>query len=143
MLKRGAFVAALVVIAVAPAFADKRVITPAGEKPGTNWSYGVLVDGTLYASGMAGEDKDGKIPASFEAEAQKALDNINAVLKAAGMSSTDVVSVQVYLTDVALFERMNRVYTTFFKDPRPARTTVVVKSLVGPGHIEITVTARK
>lgn len=142
MLNRFVF-AALLILTAAAAFADKRIITPAGEKPGTNWSYGVLADGTLYVSGMAGEDKDGKIPATFEAEAEKALDNVNNVLKAAGMTSANVVSVQVYITDTALFDRMNKVYTGFFKDPRPARTTVVVKSLVGPGHIEITVTARK
>jgi 2-iminobutanoate/2-iminopropanoate deaminase len=55
----------------------------------------------------------------------------------------DVVSVQVYLTDAARFPRMNAVYTSYFKDPRPTRTTVVVAKLVGPGNIEITVTARK
>jgi 2-iminobutanoate/2-iminopropanoate deaminase len=49
----------------------------------------------------------------------------------------------VHLTDGALFQRMNAVYTTYFKDPRPTGTTVVVATLVGPGHIEITATARK
>ena len=53
------------------------------------------------------------------------------------------VSVQVYLTDAAKFQRMNAVYTSYFKDPRPTRTTVVVAKLVGPGNVEITVTARK
>jgi 2-iminobutanoate/2-iminopropanoate deaminase len=139
-MKKFAFV--LILLAV-PSFAAKQVIRPAGEKPSGNWSHAILVDGTLYASGFAGEDKNGKVPATFEAEARQALDNIDAVLKAAGMTSADVVSVQVYLTDVTLFDRMNAVYTSYFKDPRPARTTVVVKSLVGPGHIEITVTARK
>ena len=42
-----------------------------------------------------------------------------------------------------MFQRFNAVYTTYFKDPRPTRTTVVVAKLVGPGHIEITTTARK
>ena len=42
-----------------------------------------------------------------------------------------------------LFQRFNTVYTAFFKDPRPTRTTVVVAKLVGEGHIEITTTARK
>jgi len=50
--------------------------------------------------------------------------------------------VQVYLTDMELFPRMNAVYTTYFKEPRPARTTVGVAKLVGTAHIEITVTAR-
>ena len=53
------------------------------------------------------------------------------------------MSVQVYLTDVDKFERMNAVYTSYFKQPWPTRTTVVVARLVGPGNIEITVTARK
>jgi 2-iminobutanoate/2-iminopropanoate deaminase len=59
------------------------------------------------------------------------------------MSPEDVVSVQAYLTDAATFERMNAVYKAFFTDPRPTRTTVVVAKLVGQGHVEITVTARK
>ena len=60
------------------------------------------------------------------------------------MSYKDVVSVQVYLTDMELFPRMNAVYTTFFPEPRPARTTVGVTKLAAPAaHIEITVTARK
>jgi 2-iminobutanoate/2-iminopropanoate deaminase len=135
---------ALVLLVAGAAFAaDKRIIVPPGAKPSGNWSHGVLVDGTLYVSGMGGEDASGKIPASFEAEVKQALDNIDAVLKAAGMTSADVVSVQVYLTDAAHFQRMNAVYTTYFKDPRPARTTVVVAKLVGDGHVEITATARK
>jgi 2-iminobutanoate/2-iminopropanoate deaminase len=92
---------------------------------------------------MGGEDASGKIPATFEAEVQQSLDNIDVVLKAAGMSRDDVVSVQVYLTDGATFQRMNKVYAAFFKDPRPTRTTVIVAGLVGTGHIEITATARK
>ena len=92
---------------------------------------------------MGGEDAAGKISGDFETEVKQALDNIGTVLKAAGMSAGDVVSVQVYLTDGATFERMNAVYKAYFKDPRPTRTTVVVAKLVGQGHIEITATARK
>jgi Putative translation initiation inhibitor, yjgF family len=105
--------------------AAKEGIYPPGAKPGGNWSYGILADGTLYVSGMGGEDASGKIPATFEAEVQQSLDNIDVVLKAAGMSRDDVVSVQVYLTDGATFQRMNKVYAAFFKDPRPTRTTVI------------------
>ena len=45
---------------------EKRVIYPPGAKPGGNWSYGILTDGTLYISGMGGEDANGTIPATFE-----------------------------------------------------------------------------
>jgi 2-iminobutanoate/2-iminopropanoate deaminase len=74
---------------------------------------------------------------------KQCLDNIGAVLKAGGMSPADVVSVQVYLTDINKFERMNALYTRYFKAPRPTRTTVIVSRLAGSGNIEITVTARK
>ena len=123
--------------------AGKKIIVPPGGKPGGNYSQGILIDGVLYVSGQAGEDADGKIPGDFEAEVKQSLSNIGAILKSAGMSSSDVVSVQVYLTDVDKFQQMNAVYTDYFKDPRPTRTTVIVNRLVGPGHIEITVTARK
>jgi 2-iminobutanoate/2-iminopropanoate deaminase len=92
---------------------------------------------------MGGEDANGKIPADFASEVKQSLDNIDVVLKEAGMSPADVVSVQVYLTDVNTFQQMNTVYTSYFKDPRPTRTTVVVAKLVGAGRIEITATARK
>ena len=73
---------------------------------------------------------------------KQALENVGAVLKEAGMGFENAVTVQVYLTDMDLFQRMNAVYTTYFKEPRPARTTVGVARLGGSAHIEITVTAR-
>jgi len=106
--------------------ADRKIIYPPGAKPGGSWSPGILVDGTLYISGQGGEDASGKIPGDFEAEVKQALDNAGAVLKA-----------------VATFQRMNAVYMKYFQDPRPTRTTVVVAKLVGPGNIEVTVTAKK
>ena len=136
-------VALIVLGAGAAHSAERQVILPEGAKPGGNFSPGILVGETLYISGQAGEDANGKIPAEFESEVKQALENILTVLKQAGMSADNVVSVQVYLTDGATFARMNTVYTAFFKEPRPTRTTVVVAKLVGPGHIEITATARK
>jgi 2-iminobutanoate/2-iminopropanoate deaminase len=60
------------------------------------------------------------------------------------MTYDDVVSVQVYLTDMELFARMNAVYASVFKPPRPSRTTVGVTKLANAkARIEITVTARK
>jgi len=122
---------------------DKKVILPKGATPNAAWSYGIKIDDTLYVSGMGGEDAAGKISASFEAELNQALKNIEAVLKEADMKPTDIVSVQVLLTDAALFDHMNTVYKAYFKDPKPARTTIVVPKLVGPGHVEITVVAKK
>ena len=130
--------------------ADRRAIVPPefAPAPGATappYSPGILVDGTLYVAGQIGEDlKTREIPADFEAEVKTCLDRVGMILKAAGMSFQDAVSVQVYLTDMDLFPRMNAVYTTYFKDPRPARTTLgVVKLASAKAHIEITVTAKK
>src|SRR5437867_2888492 len=84
---------------------ERRIVLPKGAKPGGNYSPVILFDGTLYISGQPGDDPAAKIPADFEAEVKQALDNIGLVLDAAGMSPADVVSVQVYLTDGALFQR--------------------------------------
>lgn len=132
-----------VLLAASLAAADKKVIQPKDFPTGRPFSPGILVDGTLYVAGQTGSDiKTGKIPEEFEAEVKQALENVGAVLKEAGMGYGDAVAVQVYLTDMELFPRMNAVYTTYFKEPRPARTTVGVAKLVGTARIEITVTAR-
>jgi 2-iminobutanoate/2-iminopropanoate deaminase len=126
------------------AAADKKVIQPKEFATGRPFSPGILVNGTLYVAGQIGNDlKTGKIPESFEEEVKLCLQNIGIILKEAGMSYSNVVAFQVYLTDMEQFQRMNAVYTTFFKDPRPARTTVGVTKLAGGAHLEITVTAHQ
>jgi 2-iminobutanoate/2-iminopropanoate deaminase len=142
----------LTVLLLVPALqAQKRQVIEPPElapKPGAPapmFSPGILVDGTLYIAGQIGQDvKTGDVPDNFEAEVKTCLDRVGYVLKAAGMTFDNVVSVQVYLTDMDLFQRMNAVYGSVFKAPRPARTTVGVTKLAAPkAHIEITVTAKR
>jgi 2-iminobutanoate/2-iminopropanoate deaminase len=134
----------LLLLSVAWASGARQVIQPKEFPAGRPFSPGLLVDGTLYVSGQVGQDlKTGQIPGEFEAEMRQCLDNIGLILKEAGMGFEDVFSVQVYLTDIGLFGRMNAVYTTYFKEPRPTRTTVGVAGLAGPAKVEITVTARR
>jgi Putative translation initiation inhibitor, yjgF family len=64
--------------------AEKKIIRPKAAEPSAAWSYGILVDGTLYVSGMGGENAAGKIPASFEAEGKQSLQNIGVVLRESG-----------------------------------------------------------
>jgi reactive intermediate/imine deaminase len=124
--------------------APKKVIHPKEFPTGRPFSPGILVGDTLYVAGQTGSNlKTGQIPEDFEAEVRQTLDNIGLVLKEAGMSFDNAVTVHVYLTDMTLFPRMNAVYTTYFKEPRPARTTVGIAKLVGTAKIEITVTASK
>jgi 2-iminobutanoate/2-iminopropanoate deaminase len=121
----------------------KKVIQTPNTAPGRPFSSALMVGNTLYVSGMVGRTPDGKIPESFEAEVKQTLDNILEVVKVAGMSFADAVAVQVYLTDMTLFDRMNKVYMEAFPEPRPTRTTVGVSKLVGTSRIEITVTLVK
>jgi reactive intermediate/imine deaminase len=137
-------VALVSVLAMSSFAAPKKVVHPKEFPTGRPFSPGILVGDTLYVAGQTGSNlKTGQIPAEFEAEVRQTLDNIGLVLKEAGMTFDNVVAVQVYLTDMDLFQRMNAVYTTYFKEPRPARTTVGIAKLVGTAKIEITVTASK
>lgn len=123
---------------------EKKFIMPEGYNQGLPFTPGILVDGTLYVAGFSGEDaKTGVIPEDFETEVKQALDKIGVILKEADMDYKDVVSVQVYLTDMKLFDQMNKVYRTYFNEPRPTRSIMGIKELIGPARFEITVTARK
>jgi 2-iminobutanoate/2-iminopropanoate deaminase len=123
----------------------RKVVAPAGSTPSPNYSAGIQFENTLYISGQSGSDpKTQKIPANFDDEVKQCLENLGSVLHAGGMDFSDAVSVQVFLTDMDLFPRMNAVYTQVFKEPRPTRTTLGVTRLPGNGaHVEMTVIARK
>jgi 2-iminobutanoate/2-iminopropanoate deaminase len=134
----------LLALSLAPlAQAEKKAIRPEGIKPGGPYTPGIIAGKTLYVAGQVGRDKSGNYPESFEEEVKLTLESVGTILKAAGYGFEDAVAVQVYLTDITLFDRMNKVYMTYFPEPRPARTTVGVASLVGKAKIEITVTAVK
>jgi 2-iminobutanoate/2-iminopropanoate deaminase len=127
-----------------PGLAQKQAVRPAGASVNLPFSPGIIAGGTLYVAGQVGSDPDtGKIPEVFEDEVKQTLENAGRIMKEAGYSFADAVTVQVYLTDMDLFPRMNKVYTGFFPDPKPARTTVGISKLVGTAKIEITITAWK
>lgn len=123
---------------------QRTAVQPKEFPTGRPFSPGVWAGDMLYVAGQIGQDlKTSKIPESFEDEVKRCLDNVGIILKEAGLSFDDVVTVNVYLTDMTLFQRMNAVYMPYFKEPRPARTTVGVAALAGPAKIEITVTAHR
>ena len=144
-MKFATLFASLLLAAPMPVLAEKKIIQPKEFAPGGPFNPAVLADGTLYVSGQIGRDlKTQKVPEDFDAEVRQVLDNIGIILREAKMTYSDVVSVQVYLTDMSLFQRMNNIYTTYFKTDRPSRTTVQVVKLAAPeAHLEITVTARR
>lgn len=142
-MKKHAAVLMIALAGIAPA-AEKKIIYPSDFRPNMPFSPGVMVDDTLYCAGQTGSDlKTGEYPEAFEDEVHQTFKRIGIILKAAGYDYSDAVDVKVYLTDISLFPQMNSVYTQYFKEDRPARTTVAVASLVGRARIEITVVARR
>jgi 2-iminobutanoate/2-iminopropanoate deaminase len=97
----------------------------------------------LYVSGSIGMQDGQIVRGGIKAQAVQALDNIKAVLEAAGYGFVDVVKVNVYLHDMNDFVAMNEVYANYFPPPEPARTTVQVSRLPKDALVEIDLVAVK
>ena len=95
----------------------------------------------LYVSGSIGMQDGVIVRGGIKAQAVQALDNIKAVLEAAGYGFADVVKVNVYLHDMNDFVAMNEVYANYFPPPEPARTTVQVSRLPKDALVEFDLVA--
>jgi 2-iminobutanoate/2-iminopropanoate deaminase len=135
--------ATLLLTADSPRNSAKRAINPPGTAEGLPFSNGILVANTLYVAGQEGLDQGKLRPGGIGPETQATLENIKKIVEAAGLQMTDVASVNVYLADLAEFGEMNKVYKTFFPEPRPARATVQVAGLVNNARVEISAIAVK
>lgn len=90
------------------------------------YSDGVIANGFLFISGQAAVNfKTSEFQlGTIEEETRLTLDNIKAIVEAAGATMEDVVKCTVHLADISEFDRFNQVYGTYFTGIRPARTTV-------------------
>lgn len=109
------------------------------------YSQAIRVGNTLYLAGQIPIDprSNSLVTGTIEEQTRLVLDNLKAVLAAAGMSMDDVVSTSVFLKDLNDFQRMNAVYATYFKDKPPARATVQVARLPRDVAIEISAIAAR
>ena len=80
----------------------------------------------VFTAGQCGYHADKTLADGFEAQTRLALENLRAALALSGATVADVVTVNVFLTDPDRFEAMNAIYSDFFGNHQPARTTVTV-----------------
>ena len=120
----------------------KRAINPPGTAEGLPFSNGIVVGNTLYVAGQEGS-VNGKLAEGIGPQTEAALGAIKKIVEQAGFQMSDVVAVTVYMADLSEFGDMNKVYKTFFPEPRPARATVQVAALVANARIEISAIAVK
>lgn len=119
------------------------ILTENAPAPIGPYSQAVKVDGTLYVSGqipmnpLTGEMENENI----EAETNRVMQNIEAILETAGFSFSDVVKATIFITDMNLFARINAVYANYFTSNPPARETVQVVRLPKDANVEISVIA--
>lgn len=115
------------------------VTVPNAPKPVGPYSSAMIVGNLLYVSGQSGRDPvTDHVAEDIETQTEQALANIRTILEAAGTTMSKVVRCGVFLTDMGEFRKMNAVYERMFEGHKPARTTVAVSELPGPGlRVEI------
>jgi 2-iminobutanoate/2-iminopropanoate deaminase len=105
------------------------------------YSQGIVTSGRLlFVAGQTPKDPGaGGMSHDFRGQAERTLQNVKAIVEAAGATMADVVKVNAYLADLANFTAFNEVYAKFFTPPYPARTTVGASLPGGAVQVEIDV----
>ena len=117
---------------------SRRYISLPNRPAGLPFSDGVLVGDTLYISGRIGLDPTtGEAPESIDAEIEFLFDGFQAVLREAGMTTDDLVWVQIYSPDVSLWQQFNAAYVRRFSREFPARAFLGSGTLLLKGRFEM------
>jgi len=116
-----------------------KAILPTGvPAPFGPYSPGIDTGSLVFVAGQTGRNPDtGKLEEGLEAQTERVMTNIAAVLDAAGLTWANVVRTMCLLADINDFDAFNSVYVRFVTDPKPARATYSVKDLPGGALIEI------
>jgi 2-iminobutanoate/2-iminopropanoate deaminase len=123
---------------------NKKIIhTAAAPAPIGPYSQGVKKGNMLFVSGQIALDPLTQELAggTIEAETQQVMQNLKAVLNAAGMDFSEVIKTSIFLSDMSLFPKVNEIYGQYFTGEFPARETVAVKGLPKNVNVEISAVA--
>jgi len=130
----------LLISCISAGAADRKFIVKprAADRKALPFSEGVLVGNTLYIAGHIGlDEKTGMPPASAEDEARLVMDGIKQTVESAGLTMDDVVTLQVFCTDLKNYDTFNSVYKTYFHGNYPARAFVGASNLLRGGRYEV------
>ncbi len=123
---------------------DRKVVVPAnGAKPVGPYSPGLLVGDYLYASGQGIRDAKGVVPEGIAAQTRQCLENVKAIVEAAGLSMAHVVHMQLYLDRIGDFAEVDRVYAGYFPEAPPARVVIAPSKMPTATTVEMTAVAVK
>ncbi len=107
-------------------------------------SQGIVSSNFVFVSGQIHSTLDGTlIEGTVEVRLKQVMNNVREILKASGTDSTNVVKVNVYVTDISELPKLNEEYRRYFTEPFPVREAVCVKALPLGASIEISVIAVK
>lgn len=140
-LRRIAGVVVFLALSISVCVAQRKyIVNPrADDRKNLPFSDAVLVGNTLFIAGTIGLDpKTGQAVPNTDAEAKAALDLFKGTIENAGFTMDDLVTVQVYCTDLKLYDSFNTIYKTYFHDNFPARAFLGVDKLLRGGHFEVT-----
>lgn len=119
---------------------DRRIVhTEGAPQPVGPYAQAIKAGGLLYVSGQIPADPGtGElVTGSFELQVQTVLDNLTRILEEGDSGLDRVIKVTIFLTDMALFEQLNTMYTQYFGKSRPARSCVAVHRLPKDAPLEI------
>ena len=144
LLALGAVAIVLASNAASQTTQSRRYLNLPGRTVQAPFSDAVLVGNTLYFAGRIGLDpKTGQAPADLEQEIHLLLDGMKTTLESAGMTMDHLVMVQVFCPDLSLYDRFNKIYSSYFKGSFPARAFIGSGPLLRGGHFEATAIAVK
>jgi reactive intermediate/imine deaminase len=117
---------------------NKQIIqTPDAPAAIGTYSQAVRIDDTVYLSGQIGLDPiTMQLAEGTEGQIHRVFQNLRAVATAAGGSLDDMVKLNIYLTDLAHFAKVNEIMSTYFRQPFPARAAVGVATLPRDAMVE-------
>lgn len=123
----------------------KREVVSTAKAPGAigPYSQAIKIGDFVFTSGQIPLNPEtGDMPDTIEEQTKQALENVKAILEAAGTSLDNVIKTTVFLKDMNDFVRINEVYATFFKENPPARSAVEIARLPKDANIEIEAIAK-